>query len=84
MYFFILAVFHINRQGSIIVVFTLVFSSEYLPIDTAVRKVFSDNATPTQSGTLAVTVGIYVITDSSIVVGQVTVIANDKNPTPSK
>ena len=73
-----------DRQGSIIVVFTLVFSSEYLPTDSAVRKVFTDNAAPTQSGTLEVTVGIYVLTESSIVVGEVKVIENDKNPTPSK
>ena len=76
----------IDRQGSIIVVFTLVFHSTYLPADTAVRKVFTDNATPTTTGSLTVTIGLYIIpyTENTIVVGQVTIIDNDKNPTPSK
>ena len=77
---------HIDRQGSIIVVFTLVFYSTYLPASMAVRKVFTDNATPTTTGALTVTVGMYVIpyAESTVVVGSVTIIDNDKNPTPSK
>ena len=47
---------------------------------------FTDNAMPTTTGALTVTVGLYVIpyAESTIVVGSVTVTENDKNPTPSK
>ena len=86
MLFFTIITILIDRQGSIIVVFTLVFYSTYLPADTAVRKVFTDNATPTTTGALTVTVGLYAIpyAESTIVVGSVTIIDIDKNPTPSK
>ena len=64
--------------------FTLLFVSTKLPTQSSIRLVMTANPTPLPSGDMVTKFGAFVVMTSSVSVGQLTVIVEADNPTPSK
>ena len=75
----------IFRNGSIIVIFQVVFIAKVIPTEIQIKSsLLSATKETTDTGQIHVTLGVFLLEESTVIVGTVTIIEAADNPVPSK
>ena len=75
--------FLIFISGSIQLSFTVIFLTKELPKQTSIRAILTTAKVTTDTGSITVSLGIFILEETTIVVAAVTVIQAEDNPVPS-
>ena len=75
----------IFRNGSIIVIFQVVFIAKVIPTEIQIKSsLLSSTKETTDTGQILVSFGVFLLAESTVIVGTVTIIEAADNPVPSK